>query len=391
MGQWLLGINGTRIMINVKKIVTIVGFIFIMVNNSSHAEWYISTAEPSLVVRDSADVTGKKIGNIPTNGKVNIVEHTNKKDSLSGRSGEWVKIEWENTHGYVFDSFLKSIESSSKEEILPIENKSLDNNLINSLKFNNEKKERNGNYGEAIRAYKKEGLIDKKPNQRADYTDYYLIKNPTKFMDHDLIIIEEEYMDSYIGCCVSPGAGVIVKVNDSDENLKNFSKNNHCSLSENINIKNEMENIGIKRSFPSGNYASLSCRERDIEVAETKIDASSDDKSSSKMKPEKSKDVTKAEQATEPPELPKGMKSCSDGMMKEQLVELSKKALLGKMGLYALKTRSVKFDRFDGENNQLFCQAIVMMSDGEEAEYEIRQQDVDGEIFIFIKPLNLEE
>jgi hypothetical protein len=77
--------------------------------------------------------------------------------------------------------------------------------------------------------------------------------------------------------------------------------------------------------------------------------------------------------------------------MKEKLVELSKKALIGKMGLYALKARSVKFDRFDVENNQLFCQAVVMMSDGEEAEYEIRQQDVDGEVFLFIKPLNLDE
>jgi hypothetical protein len=97
------------------------------------------------------------------------------------------------------------------------------------------------------------------------------IKNPTKFMGHDLIVIEEEYMDSYIGCCVSPGAGAIIKINGSDENLKNFSKSNYCSLSENINIKNEMESIGIKENFPSGSYASLSCRERDIETTEKRL------------------------------------------------------------------------------------------------------------------------
>jgi hypothetical protein len=171
-------------MINVKKSVAIVGFLFAIVSNFSHADWYISTAEPSLVVRNSADVTGEKIGNIPPNGKVNVVENTHKKDSLSGRSGEWVKIEWENTHGYVFNSFLKAMENSSKGEVLPTENKSLDNNLINSLKFNNEKKERNGNYGEAIRAYMKEGFIDKKPNQRADYTDYYVIRHYSKISSY---------------------------------------------------------------------------------------------------------------------------------------------------------------------------------------------------------------
>jgi hypothetical protein len=378
-------------MINIKRSAIIVSLFFTIVSSHSHAEWYISTADPSLVVRDSADVTGKKIGNVPLDGKVNVIEKTHKKDSLSGRSGEWVKIEWENTYGYVFNSFLRSIENSPKEEIFSKDNKSLDSDLINSLKFNNEKKERNGNYGEAIRAYMKEGIVDKKPNQRADYTDYYVINNPTEFMGHELIVIEEEYMDSYIGCCVSPGAGAIIKINGSSENLKNFSKNNYCSLSENIDIKNEMENIGIKKNFPSGNYASLSCRERDIKTTEAKSDLLLDNKSSDEEKSKESKGVKNESLVTEPPELPKGMKSCSDDVMKEKLVELSKKALIGKMGLYALKTRSVKFDKFDVEKNQLFCQAVAMMSDGDEAEYEIRQQDVDGEIFLFIKPLNIDE
>lgn len=73
-------------------------------------EWYQSTAEPSLVVRDSPNVTGPKVDNVPINGKVKVIKRTGKKDSIGGRSGEWVQIEWKNSTGFVFDAFLKSVD-----------------------------------------------------------------------------------------------------------------------------------------------------------------------------------------------------------------------------------------------------------------------------------------
>ena len=79
----------------------------------SHADWYMSTAEPTLTVRDSSEVSAKKIGSIPVNGKVNVIERTNKKEFISGRTGEWVKIEWDNSFGYVFDSFLVPVEQTA--------------------------------------------------------------------------------------------------------------------------------------------------------------------------------------------------------------------------------------------------------------------------------------
>lgn len=75
-------------------------------STDNQGEWYTSTAKPVLVVRNTPDVTGEKIGTVPEGGKVKVLEKNVKPDSISGRSGSWVKIEWQGGVGYVFDIFL---------------------------------------------------------------------------------------------------------------------------------------------------------------------------------------------------------------------------------------------------------------------------------------------
>lgn len=84
----------------------------------SNSSWYISTAKPTLTVRNSPAIAGKKIGSIPTNGKVKILERTDNKDFIGGKSGEWVKIEWKDSFGYVFDSFLTPVESIKTSKVV---------------------------------------------------------------------------------------------------------------------------------------------------------------------------------------------------------------------------------------------------------------------------------
>jgi hypothetical protein len=139
----------------------------------------------------------------------------------------------------------------------------LETDLLNALRLDNKTMERAGSSRKAIQAYIREGFINKKPNQRTDYTDYYILRKPAKFMGHDLVMIEEEYMSDYVGCCVSPGAGVTVKVVGGAENLKDFANKNGCAFSGHVDLQKEIASVGIKRSIPKGNYASLSCRERD--------------------------------------------------------------------------------------------------------------------------------
>lgn len=115
--------------------------------------------------------------------------------------------------------------------------------------------------GEAIRAYMAEGIINKRPNKRIDYTDYYIVNKPAQFLGHELQIIEQEYMKSYVGCCVSPGTGLTVRLNGSSENLRRFAAQNRCTFEGNVDFQEIMRTF--KLAAIPGNYALISCRERD--------------------------------------------------------------------------------------------------------------------------------
>ena len=143
----------------------------------------------------------------------------------------------------------------------------LEQSLINAIEQNKTSASRDTLYGSAIRAYKNQNYINKKPNNRADYTDYYLLNKPATFMGHDLKVIEEEYMSAYIGCCVSPGLGLSLKIRGSLTGLKAFAGENGCSVEENINLYQELTDIGIKVHPMSGHYVHLGCRERDLATA----------------------------------------------------------------------------------------------------------------------------
>lgn len=71
--------------------------------------WHIVIAEPNLVVRSKPSVGGDKLGKVPQGGKLKVIESTDKNDSIGGRNGVWVKIEWQDTTGYAFDAFLEPI------------------------------------------------------------------------------------------------------------------------------------------------------------------------------------------------------------------------------------------------------------------------------------------
>ena len=81
--------------------------------------WYKAIAKPNLVVRATPSVTGEKMGNVPVDGKVNVVAATGKADSIGGRDGQWVKIQWQGKEGYVFSAFISKLGSGDSASSKP--------------------------------------------------------------------------------------------------------------------------------------------------------------------------------------------------------------------------------------------------------------------------------
>lgn len=144
----------------------------------------------------------------------------------------------------------------------------LEMGLIHALHLKKGTTDRVGTSGKAIRAYMRERYLPKHPDQRADYTDYYLLKKPASFMGHELVLIEEEYITQYIGCCASPGVGVTVKVRGNTQKLQAFARTQRCTLTDPVNVQHKLSEVAIKTRMPKGHYASLSCRQRDAEREE---------------------------------------------------------------------------------------------------------------------------
>lgn len=144
----------------------------------------------------------------------------------------------------------------------------LEQGLLDAMRLKPGTSERKTKSGPMIMAYVKEGYLDLKPAERADYTDYRLFKKPATLMGHTLMLIEEEYMLKHIGCCVSEGLGVTVKVAGSTEKLEKFAEQNGCSFNPSADLAAELNSMGIKTRVPKAKYAALSCRMRDIATDE---------------------------------------------------------------------------------------------------------------------------
>ena len=131
--------------------------------------------------------------------------------------------------------------------------------LIAALRQKPGTSERIGSPADAIMGYANAGYVNKQPDSRADYSDYRILKKPAQFMGHMLVAIEEEYMQEYVGCCVSPGMAVTVRVSQTGDDLDTFASKNGCSVSNDT----DGIDIGLPKA-PAGTYATLNCKERDL-------------------------------------------------------------------------------------------------------------------------------
>ena len=139
----------------------------------------------------------------------------------------------------------------------------VENQIINALTLTKEDIREN-EAEEIIKILKNKELINDKPETRVEYADYYPIKSLVNFLGHELVLIENEYLEKYIGCCVNPGVVLYVRLTGNSDSIENFATTNKCSIEKNLNTQDLFNSIGINVKLKSGNYAILDCRERSL-------------------------------------------------------------------------------------------------------------------------------
>ena len=113
-----------------------------------------------------------------------------------------------------------------------------------------------------------QGLIGKKPEvSRYDYNDVYKVKKPFQFLGQKVVLVSDEYMSKYVGCCVSEGWGAVFAKTGDLKPLQQYAKKHQCNLGEIDQDTEDYYNFRFK-SLPRAQYYELSCRERDLNTEE---------------------------------------------------------------------------------------------------------------------------
>jgi hypothetical protein len=119
--------------------------------------------------------------------------------------------------------------------------------------------------GVAIEKLAKMGFLPIKPDQRADYVDYRRLRKPLNLFGHKVVVIEEEYLTQYIGCCVNPGLGLVIETNGAMGDLNAFLVPNKChkKTGSDYDPTYSLKLAGVKPKADA-TYVIISCRQDDL-------------------------------------------------------------------------------------------------------------------------------
>ncbi|MFO1494192.1 MAG: hypothetical protein U1F26_05980 [Lysobacterales bacterium] len=72
------------------------------------------------------------------------------------------------------------------------------------------------------------GIFAEDPNERREYSSFYIPKKPISVLGARLVSFEHEYADEYLGCCVNPGNAVILQPAGATADIEAFAQRNGC-------------------------------------------------------------------------------------------------------------------------------------------------------------------
>ncbi len=124
----------------------------------------------------------------------------------------------------------------------------LEHLLASAMTLNDTRDGRKLDSGVAIRALIKNGYVRRKPASRQDYSDYRALQKPFSFMGAKLLVVEEQYMAKYVGCCVNPGIGILLDNFGNSAAIAKLATTQACTYSEDVyDVENMLSAAGLGR------------------------------------------------------------------------------------------------------------------------------------------------
>ncbi|WP_417541966.1 hypothetical protein [Methylophaga thalassica] len=119
----------------------------------------------------------------------------------------------------------------------------------------------------AIERLKRLGIINSEPDIVTDYNHIYMANKQVPILGGVLLALNDEYLDSYVGCCVNPGIALVLDVGKKNADvlaLMEFAKENACSVTpyEQASMANELEESLLDTSHKE-EIVVLSCKLHD--------------------------------------------------------------------------------------------------------------------------------
>jgi hypothetical protein len=120
-------------------------------------------------------------------------------------------------------------------------------------------------YGEPLRALKRDGYLSARPQNRSNYDDFYRPLRAFRVMGAKVVVVQENYLGRYVGCCADPGIGLYFESADvaTLNGIRDFATTNKCIyLQGNALIAPELPRAFLR--FKANTfYAMLRCSDGD--------------------------------------------------------------------------------------------------------------------------------
>lgn len=84
----------------------LISITFIQCPQPGRSKFAWIAARSGLRLRKTPDLNGKKIGLVPFNSRVEILEEAGESRTIDGKKGQWTRIRWRQLKGWVFGGYL---------------------------------------------------------------------------------------------------------------------------------------------------------------------------------------------------------------------------------------------------------------------------------------------